>query len=530
MNPWVCNPSDELAISQGCYFSEWHGTRVCTFIERFCRQSKGRWAGQRLTLLPWQRNWLMRLFGWRLPDGRRRFRTCYLEIGKKNGKSTASSALAIYLVVGDDQGAPEVYINAVDREQASIVFDEADRMVGRSPDLSRRLTCIKSRKRIINPANHGRIQANSADVPNKDGVNASGIIFDELHRQKNRELWDIFEYAGASRDQPLRIAITTAGEEEEGVWFEQREYSEKVNQGVIPDISHLGIIYRAREDDDLDDPDTWRKANPSLGVTISEADFARELAEAKAVPAKLANFKRLRLNIVARGEGKFIELADWDACSEPGEFSPDLPCYMGLDLSTRNDLTALVAVFGDFEHGFSVGCRFWLPRENITKLERQHQVPYRIWADQALITLTDGNTIDYDFVERDIVDRSVKFQLKKILMDPYNAKKLGETLRNNHALPVEYLRQGYLSLSDPTKTLHELILGRKLRHGGHEILRWHASNAVARQDAAGNIKLDKEKSRRKIDGMSALVNAIEAAIACAADAGCVYDKRGILFV
>ena len=530
MFDYVQNASDRLAIEQGCYFDEAKGRRPIEFIERFCRQSKGRWAGKALKLLDWQRSFIMRFFGWRAPNGLRRFRTAYLEVGKKNGKSTMISALVIYLALADNEGAPEVYLNAVDREQASIVFDEAARMVERSPYFSARLEVTKSKKRIIDPIGHGKIQANSADAPSKDGVNASAVVFDEIHRFKSRELWDVMQYAGVSREQPLRIVITTAGEEEEGPWFEQREYSEKVNDGVIPDITHLGVIYRALPEDDLDDPATWRKANPSLGVTINEDDFRNELAKARNTPAELGNFLRLRLNIVARSEGKFIELSDWDACAGWDQPPIDVPLYLGLDLSDRNDLTALVGIWGDFENGFVVGSRFWLPRENIAKLERQHQVPYRMWADQEHIVLTDGNTIDYEFVKAQILEIASKHKLIKLMTDPYNAKKLAEDLLNQHGLPVEYLRQGYLSLSDPTKTLHELIMARKIRHGGHPILRWHASNAVARRDPAGNIKLDKEKSRKKIDGMAALVNAVAGAISDPGEPACVYDTPGSLLL
>ena len=295
-------------------------------------------------------------------------------------------------------------------------------------------------------------------------------------------------------------------------------------------MTHLGVIYRALPADDLDDPATWRKANPSLGVTINEEDFKKDLAKARNNPAELGNFLRLRLNIVARSEGKFIELSHWDACD--GWIEPDLadPCYVGLDLSSRNDLTALLAITGSFETGFVVQPRFWLPGDNIAELERRHQVPYRVWAADGFIHLTDGNTIDYEFVEHEIVRLASERNVVKLFSDPYNAKKLAESLLNKHGLPVEYIRQGYLSLSDLTKTLRELIVGRKLHHGGNPILRWHASNAVARQDAAGNMKLDKEKSRRKIDGMAALVNAVAAAIAQPAEPESVYEKRGILML
>lgn len=526
---WIRNASDELAVSQGCYFDEDEGARPCDFIERFCRQSKGRWAGQRITLIDWQRDGIMRLFGWRAPDGLRRFRSLYLEVAKKNGKSTLMSGLAVYFLVGDGEGAPEIYLNAVDREQASIIFDEAARMVEWSPDLRKRLEVIKSKKRITDPIGHGRIVANSADVPSKDGANASHVIFDELHRQKNRLLWEIFEFSGESREQPLRISITTAGEECEGVWHEQRDYSERVNSGLVSDTTHLGIIYRALDTDDLDDPGTWRKANPSLGVILSEANFLRELSKAREVPAEFANFLRLRLNIVVRGDSQFIDIKAWDACNTLPEADDGLSCWMGLDLSQTQDLSALIMLSGDAERGYNVAARFWLPDENIADLEREHQLPYRVWADQGLITLTPGNVIDYGFIRQEINALASEHDVRKIMADPYNATKLGIELKEEDGLPIEFIRQGYLSLSAPTKELLRLILGRKLRHGGHPILRNHIANAVAEQDAAGNLKLSKRKSKKKIDGAAALVNAIAAATGENEEPS-VYQTRGIICV
>ena len=508
---WIRGEADRLAIAQGCYFEPSIGKAACEFISSFCTQSKGRWAGQLLVLLPWQTDFLMRLFGWRAPDGKRRFKRAYLEVAKKNGKTTLLSALALLLLIADGEGAPEVYVLAVDRDQASILFDESARMVRSSPEFASRLELVDSRKRILDPVANGRITAGSAEVSQKDGVSASCVIFDELHRQKTRAMWDVFEYAGASREQPLKISITTAGEDTEGVWHEQREYSEKVNAGVIPDITHLGVVYRALEEDDIDDPRTWAKANPSLGHTISIDDFRRELAEAKELPTKLANFRRLRLNIVARGEQAFCSIEQWDACNAHAILSKSEPILGGLDLSQLDDLTALAVVSGDPESGFDVEMAFWLPEDGIVDLEKRHQVPYRTWADMGLITLTPGNVIDYAFIRAHINALAQERELVKLLIDPYNATKLGLELKEQDGLPVEYIRQGYLSLSGPTKELLRLILSGQLRHGGHPILRWHASNAVAEQDAAGNIKLSKRKSQKKIDGMAALVNAIAAA-------------------
>jgi phage terminase large subunit-like protein len=525
---WVKNRSDELSVEAGCWFSVAHGDKPCTFAEKFCHNSKGRWAGQKIVLMNWERDFFSRLFGWRRPDGARRFRSAYVEIPKKNGKSTLMSVASLYLLLADDEGAPEVYLNAASRDQASLIFDEAARMIRKSPALQKRAEVVDSRKTIM--AGDGKIVANSADADKRDGPNASGVIFDELHRMPDRDLWDVFQYAGLARLSPLRIAITTAGEDEFGVWFEQRQYSEQVETGVIPDITHLGIIFRALETDDIDDPETWHKSNPSLGHTITVEDFAKDLAEAKAVPAKLANFKRLRLNIIARGEGKFLELSDWDACDEEPEFEDGDPCWMGLDLSKRDDLSALVMITGSIEAGINVWAKFWLPADGISRLETKHQVPYRTWADQGLIELTTGQTIDRAFIEAEIVKIAGKLNLVKLFADQYNATDLCENLLNNHGLPLAYIRQGYMSLSDPTKTLLELVKGGKVKHGGNEILRWNAMNAVATTNPAGNIKLDKNRSREKIDGMAALVNAIAAMIAHPTEPYCVYDHRPPLVI
>lgn len=526
---WVRNPSDDLAIAQGCYFDESRGEFVCDFIETFCCQSKGRWVGQLIKLLDWQRDFLMRLYGWRRKDGTRRFRSFYLEIAKKNGKSTLVSCLAIVHIVDAEDGAPEIYLNAVDKEQASIVFDECSRMVAASPELSDRLEVIKSRGRIVDPVGNGKIQKNSADAPSKDGVNASVTIFDEIHRFKNRDLWDVFKHAGASREEPLRGVITTAGEEEDGVWFEERTKSEQINAGAIPNTEHLGVVYRADPGDDIEDPETWRKANPSLGQTITEADFAQALDDAKGSPSEMANFLRLRLNIITGSDAKFIDIANWNTCGGPCYVDPGSECWMGLDLSSNQDLTALACVFGELDGEVKVLMRFWLPKDNIVELERQHQVPYRQWAEKGLITLTPGNIVSKQVVRKEIVALSKLYDLKKLLVDPWNAADVNAQMLEDDGLPVEELRQGF-SLSPPTKQLQALILGARLRHNDHPILKWHASNAIAVTDDNQNFKLSKKKSRRKIDGMAALVNAIAAMISTPSDGPSVYEKRGLIYL
>jgi len=528
---WMLDASDDLAASVGCRFNPAAGERVCHFIEQFCRLSKGRWAGKPLELLDWQRSFLMRLFGWRRADGRRRFRRAYVEIAKKSGKSSLMSAVALYMLLADGEGAPEVYLNACDRDQASIIFDEAARMLEASPSLLRKADVIHSRKMIV--AGHGRLVANSAEAPKQDGLNPSATFFDELHRQPDRDLWDVFTYASAAREQPLLIAVTTAGADVEGVWHEMREYSEKVSDGTVADWTHLGLIYRALPEDDIDDPATWRKANPALGTIASADDFRRELTEAKLNPAALANFKRLRLNIVGSKLALFVDPVKWHACGGSWLHGPDdgEPCYMGLDLSQNEDLTALVILTGDFAAGFDVECRFWLPEGPIVDLEHRHGQPYREWADMGLITLVGREQIDEDAIIAQVAGVARGRNLRMLLLDPWNQRRVGPALKDDHGLPVELLPQGYASLNGPTKALAGLIADGKLRHRGNPILRWHASNAVAAMDPAGNLKLDKSARRRKIDGMAALVNAVAGAMAGARDARpSVYETEGLMIL
>lgn len=527
---WIRNASDRLAIERGCWFDEKPGLKAIRFIETHCRQSKGRWGGKRLRLLDWQKDFLMRLFGWRNPDGTRRFRRFYLEVAKKNGKSTMLSALILVFCLLDGESAPEIHVNAVDRSQASIIFDEAARMIEASPVLRPLFNLWKPKKRAVCKANNGVFQANSADVASKDGANPSHVVFDELHRQKKRDMWDVFAYGSAARAQPILGSITTAGESADGVWHEQREYSDKVNQGVYEDITHLGVVYRALESDDVDDPATWRKANPSLGETIREEDFRRELEEAKRNPALFATFKRLRLNIITAADSAFVGLDRWDACAAtPAPLEAGDAIFAGLDLSTVDDLSALVWIKGNVHDGFDVFCEFFLPEDGIELLEIKHQVPYREWAKAGLITLTPGNVVDYRWIRKRIQELAGAHDLRKLFVDRHQALDLCLTLRDEDGVNVEFFSQAIASVAVPTKELLRLILSERLRHGGNAILRWNASNAVTVRDSNGNVKIDKNRPRKKVDGLSALVNAIAAATSGGDQGGgSIYDQERLL--
>lgn len=309
-------PTDEQAIREGCEFHLPSAEKVRKFFRQFVRHSKGEWAGKPFEFLDWQ--WtdvIGPLFGWLRPDGTRRFRRAYIEIPKKQGKSALASGLAIYLLVGDSEAGAEVYSAAADREQASIVFNEAANMVEASPGLSKHLEVVRSQKRLVFSKKQSWFKALSADVPTKEGLNIHGLLFDELHAQVKRDLWDTLAYGGAARRQPLSISITTAGYDRESICWEQHQYAQSVLEGRNPDTSFLPCIYAASESDDWTSPATWAKANPSFGVTIKESEMAEACREAQQSPAKQNSFRRYRLNQWTEQDVRWLDLARWDECS-----------------------------------------------------------------------------------------------------------------------------------------------------------------------------------------------------------------------
>lgn len=522
---WIRGQVDRVAISQGCYFDAEAGQRVCDFIERFCRQNLGPKSGQRIELMEWQRDWLMRLFGWKRKDGTRRYRRAYLEVAKKNGKSTLVSALLLYLLLADAEGGPRIFINACDREQALMVYDEAAGMVEMSPALAARVTIGRSKHVIRSPRNNGTIRANSADAPTKDGANASAWIFDEIHRQPDRALYDVFRYAGDARDQPLEITITTAGEDTTGIWYELRELSNQINAGAFDDISHLGVVYAADQGDDIDDPKTWAKANPSLGKILSYERFKDALEDAKRTPGQFANFLRLKLGIVTSDVAKFLDLEDWKACGGPLRDLAGRTGYGGLDLSSILDLTAWVMLFPDPDGTFDVLFRCWTPAEGVAKRERADKATYKHWIETGELEATPGRAIDYATVQRAVVEDCQRYKIKSVFCDPWNAEKPAQDLAAQK-IPIQFLRQGQ-SLNSPTKELQRVVVSNLLRHGGHKVATWCASNAVTVTDVHQNIMLSKKRSREKIDLLAALVNAFAAYTADAITPAPVYEKRGI---
>lgn len=525
---WTRTEADRRAVAEGCTFDLASAERVRDFFRRFLRHSKGQWARQPFELLEWQwQQVIAPLFGWKRKDGTRRYRRGYIEVPKKNGKSTLFAGLSLYLLTCDGEPGAEIYSAAVDRDQASIVFNEAGNMVDSSPHLSSRLKVIRSTKRIVDHRSRSIYRALSADVPAKEGLNAHAVLVDELHAQKTRELWDTLRYAGASRRQPLMLAITTAGFDRHSICWEQHEYARHVIEGTADDPWFFAYIAAAADEDDWTTPEVWQKSNPSFGITIDAGQFAEDCKEAQESPAKENSFRRYRLNQWTEQDVRWINMQKWDACGDSLAELAGRECFAGLDLSTTTDISALVLVFPGEDH-YDVLPLFWVPMEGARRREMRDRVPYGQWMGAGLIDACPGEVVDYDRIRARINELGKQYEIKQIAIDRWNATQLSTQLDSDGFEMISF-GQGYASMSAPTKKLEELILAGKLRHASHPVLRWMAGNVSIEQDAADNWKPSKKKSCERIDGIVALIMAIDLA-ARHLELGSVYEEPGALWL
>lgn len=493
------------------WYDEAEADRIVQFFAVHCKHVKGPMAGQPFVLDAWQEKEIIRpLFGWkRVSDNTRRYRRVYVEIPRKNGKSTVIAGLGIVLLTADREQGAEVYSAAADRDQAAIVFDVAKSMVEASPSLSSR---IKSFRRSMTVESTGSsYKVLSADAPTKHGLNASAILFDELHAQPNRELWDVLTTSTGARKQPLVIAITTAGYDRHSICWEQHEYAIKVRDGIIEDDSFLPVIYAVDEKSDWQNPKVWAKANPGLGKSITLEYLEAEAKRAAEVPAYQNTFRRLHLNQWTEQETRWLDMAVWERNSEPVELE-DLAgrdCFAGLDLASTTDIAALCLVFPPKEETekWKAFWRFWVPDEGIHKRALKDRVPYDQWEREAWITATEGNITDYEVIRRDINELQTKVNIREIAYDRWNATQLTTQLEGDGFVMVPF-GQGFASMAAPTKELLGLLTGDRMQHGTNPVARWMASNVTVRTDPAGNQKPDKGKSTEKIDGIVAEIMAL----------------------
>lgn len=506
--------------------------RAVKFIENLCH-TKGKWAGKRFWLLPWQEQLIRDIFGIVKPDGYRQFRTAFVEICKKVGKSELAAAVALYLLYADNEPSAEVYGAAADRQQASIVFDVAKQMVEMSPALLKRSKLMTATKRIVNYGNSGYYQVLSAEVGGKHGFSVSGLVFDEIHTQPNRQLYDVLTKGSSdARQNPLHFIITTAGTDRHSIAYELHTKAVDILEGRRVDPTFYPVVYGLKDDEDWEDEANWYKVNPSLGYTVDIERLRDAYREAKQNPADEVTFKWLRLNMWVSSTVAWIP----DAIFMKGNEEIDLAdlegrdCYGGLDLSSTGDITALVLMFPprDEDEKYILLPFFWVPEETIPQRVKAASVPYDIWEKQGYLLSTEGNVIHYDFIEKFINDLAEKYHIVEIAVDRWNATQMIQNLEGDGFTMVPF-GQGFASMSGPTKDFYRLLMEGKIIHGGHPVLRWMAGNVVVDTDPVGNIKVTKAKSKEKIDGIVAAIMALDRCIRNQTEPqGSVYDERGLL--
>lgn len=447
--------------------------------------------------------------------------------------SELAAAVALLLTCGDGEERAEVYGCAADRQQATIVFDVAADMVRMSPVLSKRVKILASQKRMIYKPTNSFYQVLSAEAYSKHGFNIHGVIFDELHTQPNRKLFDVMtKGSGDARTQPLYFLITTAGTDTKSICYETHQKAVDILEGRKTDPTFYPVIYGADREDDWTDEKVWHKANPSLGITVPIEKVRQACESAKQNPTEENAFRQLRLNQWVKQAIRWMPMEKWDLCNFAvnEEELKGRVCYGGLDLSSTTDITAFVLVFPpiDEDDKYQILPYFWLPEDNLDLRVKRDHVNYDLWHKQGYIQTTEGNVVHYGFIEKFIEDLGDIYNIREIAFDRWGAVQMVQNLEGMGFTVVPF-GQGFKDMSPPTKELMKLTLERKIAHGGHPVLRWMMDNIFIRTDPAGNIKADKEKSTEKIDGVIATIMALDRAIRCGNDTSeSVYDDRGLI--
>ncbi len=505
----------------------------------FLRHSKGEWVRQPFHLEPWQQFVQWVIYGWLRADGLRRFRTAYVEIPRKNGKTTLAAGNALYLLTVDGEPGAEVYSAATKRDQAKLCWSEAMRMVQASPSLRGMVKLWKASDTLSIEATASRYQPLGADADNMDGLNVHGAIIDELHAHKSRAIVEVLETATGARRQPLTFEITTAGSDQTSICFEHHEYSRQILEGAIEDDTWFAFIACLDEGDDWADPQTWAKANPNLGISVKIDDLERKAEKAKRLPAAQNAFRRFHLNQWTQQSDRWIDLSLWDENAGESMTLPELEetlagrlCYGALDLSAVSDLSAEVLVFpeDDEPEGLRILARFWCPEARLYADDNRYRDQYQAWARDGWLTVTPGDAIDYQFIKAQVLRDAQMFRLVNLNVDRlFQGYQLSMELADE-GLEVFGMGQGYLAMAVPMKEFERRLLGHRLHHGGNPVLRWMADNVAVKMDPAGNLKPDKAASQGKIDGIVALVMALDRAMRHEPPKRSVYEDRGLAVV
>jgi len=529
---------DPWADSDGFEFDHTAARNACRYFPARLRHVKGKEAGKPFVLEPWQHAVEANTFGWKDAEGLRRYRYVFLYVAKKNGKTAWNAGNVLMVLKEDGEQGAELYSAAASKDQAALLFQHAAGMVQQSPAVKEGTRTYganggSQQKAItyVDPATEimSSYRCLAADADTVDGVSPHLIAADELHRHKSPELLSVLRKSMAARAQPLCFMFTTADYHRESVCNTEHEYAGKVRDGTIIAPRYLPVIYEASAEDDHNDPETWHRANPNMGVTVTEETLAEYCQEANEKPSELNDFLRLHLNVKTNALSSWVAAEAWDACTGAVTWDalPETlvgsPCTGGLDLSSRLDLSSFQLWFPESHTSLS-WC--WMPRENAVQAEKRDRVPYLAWERAGALTLTPGNSIDQSFIAEQIKAICTRFSPGIVGYDSWNADWMRLELEGAGVEMVMVI-QGHKTLTEPTKDLQAWVVSGEYVHGGHPVQGWCSSNVMLRLDANANPIPDKKNSTGRIDGIAALLNAV----AVANDAEpteSVYEGRGVI--
>lgn len=507
-------------------FDETAGSRACKFIE-LLPHIKGEWAKPiyvdgklsyaKIQLQDWQVFIVINLFGWKhLVTGLRRFRRAYLEVARKNAKSTLAAGIMLFALTADAEPGAHVYSAATTGEQAREVFDVAKEMAKREPEFVARFGCDVRTHDISVPSTASIAKPLNAEASTLDGLNVHFAIVDELHAHKTRAVYDVIDTATGARSQPMIVMITTAGSNRAGICYEQRHYTIKELEGQVVDETWFGIIFTLDEGDSYEDPAVWRKSNPNLGVSVKVDDLESAVKKAKALPSALGNVLTKRFNVWVNADSAWMNMAAWDRCANPGLRLADLqhlPCWIPLDLANKIDVAAGPRLFHDPEiNRWYLLSRFWLP-EYAVEVGTNSQ--YTGWVRAEHLITTPGNVTDFDVIEDAIRDdAAILGDLREVPFDPWQATQLAGHLVAE-GLPMVEVRQTVQNMSEAMKQFEALVMvgPDRFQHDGNPMMSWMVSNVVCHRDAKDNIYPRKERPENKIDGPVAVIMGISRALA-----------------
>jgi phage terminase large subunit-like protein len=495
---------DDLKNQKDCYFDPQAGMKAVKFFS-FLKHAKGRnFAGNTFELSPWQKFDTFVMYGWMNERKNRRFRYGYIDIARKNGKTTLAAGHGLYLLVMDQEPGAEVYTVATKREQARICLDDARNITKSSKDLAEFAEVYQHS--VICPAMGSSMKSLSSDSNTLDGLNPHGVILDEFHAHKDDLVFNVMKSAMGARTSPLMLILTTAGFNRNVPCYRYRDTAIKVLNGTLTQDDQFISIHTLDPDDDYEDENNWVKSNPNLNISVNMDYLRGEFNEARNNPDQLYNFLTKNLNLWTDSAKTWITPDTWDACNLGIDDLEGADCYGGLDLASVRDTNALALRFQKPDGRCTYRLFFWMPEMNVLERVKDKGINYDVWIREGYLKETPGNVTDYDYIKKDIIDLCERYNVQGIGYDRWNSSQLVIDLIDQ-GVKMEPVGQGYGSLSAPTKEFEKEVLTRKMNHEGNPLLKWHISNVFIQRDPADNIKIDKSKSSEKVDGAVACVMA-----------------------